>query len=71
MFGVPEILIIAVIALIILFGGKKIVDLARSMGRFTGEFKKGKQEVERELQNTKNEFDESSKKEDESKKGNL
>lgn len=47
--GLPEILVIAIAAAVLLFGGKKIVELARSMGRVSGEFKKGKHEVEREL----------------------
>ncbi len=47
--GLPEILIIAVAIGILLFGSKKIVEIARSLGRFSGEFKKGKQDIEREL----------------------
>ena len=34
---------------ILLFGASKLPDLARSMGSATGEFKKGRQEVEEEL----------------------
>ncbi len=41
--GLPEILIILVV-LILLFGAKKIPDLARSLGRSLGEFKKGREE---------------------------
>jgi len=47
--GLPEIIVILLAIGILLFGGKKIVELARSMGRVSGEFKKGKQEIEREL----------------------
>lgn len=36
--------------LILLFGASKLPELARSMGSATGEFKKGRQEVEEELQ---------------------
>lgn len=36
-------------AIIILFGAAKIPELARSLGKATGEFKKGKQDIEREL----------------------
>ncbi|MBU3982774.1 MAG: twin-arginine translocase TatA/TatE family subunit [Proteobacteria bacterium] len=32
-----------------LFGAAKIPELARSLGKATGEFKKGKQDIEREL----------------------
>ena len=49
MLGFGEILIIILAVGIVLFGGKKIIDLARSMGRFSGEFKKGKKEIEEEL----------------------
>lgn len=48
--GLPEIIVILLAIGILLFGGKKIVELARSMGRVSGEFKKGKQEIEKELQ---------------------
>ncbi len=51
--GITEILIILVVFAIIFFGGKKITDLAKSAGRFTGEFKKGRMEAEDELKNIK------------------
>lgn len=45
-----EWLVVGAVALLIFFGGgKKISEFARSLGRATGEFKKGKQEVEEEL----------------------
>lgn len=50
MLGIGEIIIILVVVVIVLFGGKKVVELARGMGKFTGEFKKGKMEVEKELE---------------------
>ena len=46
--GGPELLLIVGIV-ILLFGASKLPDLARSMGSATGEFKKGGQEVEEEL----------------------
>lgn len=49
MLGSQEILLIFV-AIILLFGASKLPDLARSMGRSMGEFKRGQQEIERELQ---------------------
>lgn len=52
MFSIEEILIIAVVGLIIFGGSKKIPDLARSMGRATGEFKRGQMELEREIKNS-------------------
>ena len=47
--GIPEIIIILLAVGVLLFGSKKIVELARSMGRFTGEFKKGKRDIESEI----------------------
>lgn len=54
--GINEIIIIAVVISILFFGGKKLTDFARSAGRFTGEFKKGRAEMENELENIKNEL---------------
>lgn len=42
-------LIIAVVVAILFYGSSKIPQLAHSLGRAMGEFKKGRQEVEREL----------------------
>lgn len=47
--GIPEIIIILVAVVILFFGAGKITDLARGMGRFTGEYKKGKAEIEKEI----------------------
>ena len=47
--GGPELLIILVIA-VLLFGANKIPKLARSTGEAMGEFQKGREEVEQELQ---------------------
>ncbi len=47
-FGSMEIVLIVVV-IIILFGATKIPELARSLGKATGEFKKGQKEIEREL----------------------
>ncbi|MDP3726430.1 MAG: twin-arginine translocase TatA/TatE family subunit [bacterium] len=47
--GIPELVIIALAIAILFFGGKKITEFAHSVGRFKGEFKKGKKEVEEEL----------------------
>lgn len=58
MIGIGEIIIIAVVLLVVLFGGKKVVEIARGMGRFTSEFKKGKMEAEAELKEIKKEKDE-------------
>ena len=47
--GGPELLIILLV-LVLLFGANKIPKLARSTGEAMGEFKKGREEVEDELQ---------------------
>ncbi|MBI4258722.1 MAG: twin-arginine translocase TatA/TatE family subunit [Thaumarchaeota archaeon] len=48
-----EIIIIVVVAVILIFGAKKIPEIARSMGRAKGEFKKGQEETDRELEEEK------------------
>lgn len=47
--GLPEIIILLLVFVMLFFGNGKIIDLARSLGRFTGEFKKGRVEIEKEL----------------------
>ena len=44
---IPMILVVGVVLL--LFGSKKIPDLARSFGKARGEFKKGQEEIDAEL----------------------
>ena len=46
-FGGPEIILI-VLALLLLFGGKKIPELMRGLGKGISEFKKGKNEIEKD-----------------------
>ena len=52
MLGSTEILLIFVV-IVLLFGASKLPELARSMGRSMGEFKRGQYEVERELNDIK------------------
>lgn len=47
--GIPELLIIVLVFGILFFGSAKITEFARSLGRATGEFKKGKEDIEREI----------------------
>lgn len=48
--GIPEVLVIALALGVLFFGSKKILDFSRSMGRMSGEFKKGRTEIEKELE---------------------
>ena len=41
-----------VVAILLLFGGKKIPELMRGIGKGISEFKKGKNEIENELNDT-------------------
>ena len=47
--GPEPVLVLVVIVVILLFGSKKIPDLARSFGKARGEFKKGQEETGAEL----------------------
>jgi sec-independent protein translocase protein TatA len=46
--GTPELIIIAILVLV-LFGAKKLPTFARSLGKSMGEFKKARDEFEKEL----------------------
>ena len=48
MIGTTEMILI-VLVIILLFGANKLPELARSLGKATGEFKKAKQETELEV----------------------
>jgi sec-independent protein translocase protein TatA len=47
-FGGPDVLIILLIVLI-LFGAKKLPDLARGLGQSMNEFRKAREDISREL----------------------
>lgn len=51
--GLPEIVLIVIGGVILFSGGEKISEIARGLGKFTGEFKKGKEEIEEEIKKTK------------------
>ena len=50
--GWPELLII-MLGVVILFGARKLPDLARSLGRSSSEFKRGREETEVKTQKPK------------------
>ncbi len=53
MIGTTEIVIILVAVAILLFGGKKITEFTRSLGKAVGEFQKGRIEAEMEIEELK------------------
>ncbi len=48
-----EWIILGIVVLLLLFGAQKLPELARAIGRALGEFERGKQEIERELEEAK------------------
>lgn len=62
----PE-LIVIVLVLVLLFGANKIPELARSFGKAKGEFTKGKEELEEEINS---ELDDDNESKDEEKETN-
>ncbi len=61
--GAGEIILILLVILI-LFGAKKIPELARGIGKGMSEFKKGLKDVEDEIKNSENESNKSETKKD-------
>jgi sec-independent protein translocase protein TatA len=49
--GGPDLFIVLLIVLV-LFGAKKLPDLARSLGQSMNEFRKAREDIDRELHNT-------------------
>lgn len=47
--GATEIVVFLIIVSVLIFGASKIPKIFRSMGRATGEFRKGKLEMEQEI----------------------
>ena len=56
-FGIWEVLIIALVILL-LFGGKKIPELMKGLGKGVKNFKEGMSEVEKDLDDIKKEIEE-------------
>lgn len=54
--GFPEMVIVLVAIIVLFFGNEKISEIGKELGRFTGNFKKGKEEMEKEIKKVKKEF---------------
>jgi len=52
----PEIIILIVVVGVLIFGAKKIPQLAKTFGKAKGEFEKGKIEADKELKDFKDEI---------------
>ncbi|MFB3047685.1 MAG: twin-arginine translocase TatA/TatE family subunit [Nitrosopumilaceae archaeon] len=57
MIGSTEIIILVVVIGVLIFGAKKIPQLAKTFGKAKGEFEKGKIESDKELKDFKDEID--------------
>jgi sec-independent protein translocase protein TatA len=55
--GTEQIIIVILVIVALIFGAKKLPELARSLGRAKGEFEKGKIESEKELNEFKDKED--------------
>ena len=56
-----EIIILVVVIGVLIFGAKKIPELAKTFGKAKGEFEKGKIEADKELKDFKGEIDDVTK----------
>ena len=61
MLGTTEIIILVVVVGVLIFGAKKIPELAKTFGKAKGEFEKGKIEADKDLKEFKEEIEGSSK----------
>lgn len=66
--GIMEITLI-VLVVVLIFGGKKIPELAQGLGKAEAEYKKAKKAIEAEVSTFKSEVEKASKKEQTPKKG--
>lgn len=57
MLGSQEIIILVIVIGVLIFGAKKIPELAKTFGKSKGEFEKGKIEAERDLKEFKEGLD--------------
>lgn len=61
MLGTTEIIVLVVIIGVLIFGAKKIPELAKTFGKAKGEFEKGKIEADKDLKEFKEEIKGTSK----------
>ena len=61
MLGTTEIIILVVVIGVLIFGAKKIPELAKTFGKAKGEFEKGKIEADKDLKKFKEEINSNSK----------
>ena len=61
MLGSTEIIVLVVVIGVLIFGAKKIPELAKTFGKAKGEFEKGKIEADKDLKEFKEEIDSTSK----------
>ncbi|MDH3313418.1 MAG: twin-arginine translocase TatA/TatE family subunit [Nitrosopumilus sp.] len=61
MLGSTEIIVLVVVIAVLIFGAKKIPELAKTFGKAKGEFEKGKIEADKDLKEFKEELDSTSK----------
>ena len=59
--GITEILLILIV-IVLLFGGKRIPEIARALGRASYEYKKAKNVIQKEAEDLKNEIEEKQEK---------
>ena len=68
--GLPEIILIAIVILL-LFGGKRIPELAKALGRANYEYKKAKDLIKKETEEIKNEIEQAEVKPEECKPNDV
>ena len=56
MLGSTEIIVLVVVIGVLIFGAKKIPELAKTFGKAKGEFEKGKIEADKDLKDFKEEI---------------
>ena len=55
--GIEWVILLILIAVLLLYGPKKLPELARGVGRALGEFRRGKMEIEREISSEISQYD--------------